>query len=227
MPITATNPFKGRHYPGEVILSAVRWYLRYPLAYLHVSELLAERGLFVDASCVWRWGQAYAPEINRRCRRYLKPTNKSYRVDETYIKVKGQDRYLYRAVDSAGQTIDFLLTAKRDADSAKRFFRKVFRAEGNRMARVINVDKNPAYPAAVRALKAEGTLLRRVRLRQCRYLNNVVEQDHRLVKKRVWLAKGYGSFQGFVAKFLRALASSYRAVAIVYWPMRRCRIVRQ
>src|SRR5438309_11124214 len=89
MPITATNPFKGRHYPGEVILSAVRWYLRYPLAYLHVSELLAERGLFVDASCVWRWVQAYAPEINRRCRRYLKPTNKSYRVDETYIKVKG------------------------------------------------------------------------------------------------------------------------------------------
>jgi transposase, IS6 family len=195
MPITATNPFKGRHYPGEVILSAVRWYLRYPLAYLHVSELLAERGLFVDASCVWRWVQAYAPEINRRCRRYLKPTNKSYRVDETYIKVKGQDRYLYRAVDSTGQTIDFLLTAKRDADSAKRFFRKVFRAEGNRMARVINVDKNPAYPAAVRALKAEGTLPRRVRLRQCRYLNNVVEQDHRLVKKRVWLAKGYGSFQ--------------------------------
>jgi transposase, IS6 family len=195
MPITATNPFKGRHYPGEVILSAVRWYLRYPLAYLHVSELLAERGLFVDASCVWRWVQAYAPEINRRCRRYLKPTNKSYRVDETYIKVKGQDRYLYRAVDSTGQTIDFLLTAKRDADSAKRFFRKVVRAEGNRMARVINVDKNPAYPAAVRALKAEGTLPRRVRLRQCRYLNNVVEQDHRLVKKRVWLAKGYGSFQ--------------------------------
>jgi len=195
MPITASNPFKGRHYPGEVILSPVRWYLRYPLAYLRVSELLRERGLFVDASCVWRWVQAYAPEINRRCRRYLKPTNKSYRVDETYIKVKGQDRYLYRAVDSTGQTIDFLLTAKRDADSAKRFFRKVFRAEGNRMARVINVDKNPAYPAAVRALKAEGTLPRRVRLRQCRYLNNVVEQDHRLVKKRVWLAKGYGSFQ--------------------------------
>src|SRR4051812_35507814 len=119
MPITATNPFKGRHYPGEVILSAVRWYLRYPLANLHVSELLAERGLFVDASCVWRWVQAYAPEINRRCRRHLKPTNKSYRIDETYIKVKCQDRYLYRAADSTGQTIEFLLTAKRDADSAK------------------------------------------------------------------------------------------------------------
>src|SRR3954466_619054 len=195
MPITATNPFKGRQYPGEVILSAVRWYLRYPLAYLHVSELLRERGLFVDASCVWRWVQAYAPEINRRCRRYLKPTTKSYRVDETYIKVKGQDRYLYRAVDSTGQTIDFLLTAKRDADSAKRFFRKVFRAEGNRMARVINVDKNPAYPAAVRALKAEGTLPRRVRLRQCRYLNNVVEQDHRLVKSACGWPKDTARFR--------------------------------
>ena len=124
MPITATNPFKGRHYPGEVILSAVRWYLRYPLAYLHVSELLRERGLFVDASCVWRWVQAYAPEINRRCRQHLKPTNKSYRVDETYIKVKGEDRYLYRAVDSTGQTIELLLTAKRDADSPKRFLSK-------------------------------------------------------------------------------------------------------
>jgi len=195
MPISPPNPFKGRHYPGGVILSAVRWYLRYPLAYLHVSELLAERGLFVDASCIWRWVQAYGPELNKRCRPHLKTTNRSYRIDETYIKVKGEDRYLYRAVDSKGQTIDFLLTAKRDADSAKRFFRKVFSAEGNPMARVLNVDKNPAYAAAVRELKTDGTLPRRVRLRQCRYLNNVVEQDHRVVKKRVWLAKGYGSFQ--------------------------------
>ena len=195
MAISPTNPFKGRHYPGDVILTAVRWYLRYPLAYLHVSELLAERGLLVDASCIWRWVQAYAPELNKRCRRHLKPTNKSYRIDETYIKVKGEDRYLYRAVDSTGQTIDFLLTARRDADSAKRFFRKVFSAEGNPMARVVNVDKNPAYAAAVRELKTDGTLPGRVRLRQCRYLNNVVEQDHRVVKKRVWLAKGYGSFQ--------------------------------
>ena len=100
MPIRPENPFKGRHYPGEVILSAVRWYLRYPLAYLHVSELLVERGLFIDASCVWRWVQAYAPEIARRCRPHLKSTNKSYRVDETYIKVKGKDRYLYRAIEA-------------------------------------------------------------------------------------------------------------------------------
>jgi transposase-like protein len=107
----------------------------------------------------------------------------------------GEDRYLYRAVNSTGQTIDFLLTARRDTESAKRFFRKVFSAEGNPMAWALNVEKNSAYPAAVRELKAEGTLPRRVRLRQCRYLNNVVEQDHRFMKKRAWLAKGYGSFQ--------------------------------
>jgi transposase, IS6 family len=108
--------------------------------------------------------------------------------------VKGEDKYLYRAVDSTGQTIEFLLTAKRDAAAAKRFFRKALSAAGNPVPRVINVDKNPAYPAAVEALKAEGKLPRRVRLRQCKYLNNVVEQDHRTVKKRTWLAKGYGSF---------------------------------
>ena len=88
MPITPNNPFKGRHYPGEVIVLCVRWYLRYPLAYEYVSEILAERGVEVDASCIWRWVQAHAPELNKRCRPHLKPTNKSYRIDETYIKVK-------------------------------------------------------------------------------------------------------------------------------------------
>src|SRR5262249_30234372 len=190
MPTTPGNPFKGRHYAGEVILLAVRWYLRYPLAYEHVAEMLAERGLEVDASCVWRWVQAYAPELNKRCRPHLRPTKKSYGIDETYIRIKGQDRYLYRAVASTAQTIEFLLTAKRDARAAKRFLVKAIEASGNPMPRVMNVDKNPAYPAAVEALKAEGALPRRVRLRQCKYLNNVVEQDHRTVKKRVWLAQG-------------------------------------
>jgi transposase, IS6 family len=99
-----------------------------------------------------------------------------------------------RPLDSTGQTIDFLLTAKRDTAAAKRFLRKAIEASGNPMPRVINVDKNPAYPAAVEALKADGSLPRRVVLRQCKYLNNLIEQDHRTVKKRVWLAKGYGSF---------------------------------
>jgi IS6 family transposase len=195
VPINPQNPFKGRQFPGEVIILCVRWYLRYPLSYHHVTELVAERGVEVDASCIWRWVQAYAPKLNKRCRPHLKPTNRSYRIDETYIKVHGQDKYLYRAVDSTGQTIEFLLTARRDTAAAKRFLRRAIEASGSSMPRVINVDKNPAYPAAMEALKADGAIPRRVTLRQCKYLNNVIEQDHRTVKKRVWLAKGYGTFQ--------------------------------
>ena len=141
MPITAIDPFKGRQFPGEIILMAVRWYLRYPLSFEQVSELLAERGVKVDPSCIWRWVQAYSPELNKRCLPHLKSTNKSYRVDETYIEVKGKEKYLYRAVDSTGQTIDFLLTAKRDTAAAKRFFRKMFSNPANPIPRVINVDK--------------------------------------------------------------------------------------
>ena len=195
MPCRPVNPFKGRHYAGEIILLAVRWYLRYPLAYQHVAEMLAERGLAVDASCIWRWVQAYAPELNKRCRPHLRPTNKSYRIDETYIRIKGEDRYLYRALDSTGQTIDFLLMARRDTAAAKRFLARAIEASGSALPRVMNVDGNPAYRAAVEALKADGSLPRRVQLRQSKYLNNVIEQDHRNVRKRAWLAKGYGSFQ--------------------------------
>src|ERR1700676_709573 len=108
MSINPHNPFKGRQFPGEVIVLCVRWYLRYPLSYEHVAELVAERGVEVDASCIWRWVQAYAPELNKRCRPHLKPTNKSYRIDETYIKVKGEDKYLYRALDSTGQSMPLL-----------------------------------------------------------------------------------------------------------------------
>src|ERR1700686_169084 len=165
MPITPNNPFKGRQHPGELIILCVRWYLRYPLSYEHVAELMSERGVEVDASCIWRWVQAYAPELNKRCRPHLKPVNKIYGIDETSIKVKGEDKYLYRAIDSTGQTIDFLLTAKRDTTAAKRFLRKAIEASDNAMPRVMNVDKNPAYPAAVEALKAEGVIPNRVVLR--------------------------------------------------------------
>ena len=137
--------------------------------------------------------QTYGPELDKRCRHHLKPTTKSCRVDETCIRIRGEYRYLFRAVDREGQTIDFLLTARRDARAAKRFFRKAPSDPGNPHPRVINVDQNPSYPAAAEALNAEGTLRRRCRLRQCKYLNNIIEQDHRTVKKRVWLAKGYGS----------------------------------
>jgi transposase, IS6 family len=157
-----------------------------------MADTAAERGLSVTSSCVWRWVQVFAPEIDKRCRPNLKRTNRSWRLDETYINIKGRDRFLHQAVDSTGQTIDFLLTDWRDAAAAKRFFRRALQND-NSMPRVINVDKNPAYPRAVADLKADGVIGPRCRLRQCKYLNNVVEQDHRNVKRRTWLARGYGS----------------------------------
>ena len=167
LPITASNPFKWRHYPGDIIMWCVRWYLRYPISFTHMAEMAVERGLAIDASCIWRWVQVYGPELDKRCRPHLKPTNRSWRLDETYISVKGRDRFLYRAVDSTGQTIDFLLTDRRDAAAARRFFRRALLNVGNTMPRVINVDKNPAYPRAVEDLKREGAIGRRCRLRQC------------------------------------------------------------
>jgi transposase, IS6 family len=189
-----SEPFKWRHYPGEVILHCVRWYLRYPISYLHMAEMMLERGLEIDPSCIWRWVQQYAPELEKRCRPHLKPTNKSYRVDETYIKVKGKDRYLYRAVDSTGQTIDFLLTAKRDAAAAKRFFRKAGRPEQPSAASHQCGQEPGLRPCGHRVEVRKDTSPALSFTSVCKYLNNIVEQDHRTAKKRVWLAKGYGSF---------------------------------
>lgn len=109
--INPKTPFKWRHYQPEIILLCVRWYLRYPLSYRNLEEMIAERGLTVDHSTVYRWVQVYALELEKRCRPHLKPTNDSWRVDETYIKVKGKWKYLYRAVDSAGNTLEFMLSA--------------------------------------------------------------------------------------------------------------------
>jgi transposase, IS6 family len=126
----------------------VGWYLRFSLSYRDVEELLQERGMSADRVTVWRWVQRYAPELDRRLRSYLKPTNKSWRVDETYIRVKGKWTYLYRAVDSAGASIDFLLSARRDA-AAKRFFQEALCSPNHPTPRVIYVDKNPSYPPVV------------------------------------------------------------------------------
>ena len=139
-----------------------------------MEELLTEQGLTADHTTVWRCVQRYAPELNKRCRPELKPTNRSWRVDETYVRAKGQWTYLYRAVDSTGATIDFLLAARRDAAAAKRFFRNALCAPGHPHPRVINVDGNPSYPKVVAELKAEGQLGRRCRCRTCPYLNNIV-----------------------------------------------------
>ena len=172
----------------------MRWYLRYALSYRDLEEMMHERGLSLDHSTIYRWVQAYAPELEKRIRPHLRPTNDSYRVDETYVKIKGEWKYLYRAVDSTGQTIAFMLSAKRDARAAKRFFRKMLKAASHSSPRVINVDQNPAYPPAVEQLKEEGTLPSRTQLRRCKYLNNLIEQDHRFIKRRVNPGLGFSSF---------------------------------
>lgn len=186
--------FKWRPFQADIILCAVRWYLRYALSYRDGEELLRERGVWVDHTTVFRWVQRYAPELDRRCRPYLRATNDSYRGDETYIKIKKRWYYLYRAVDSTGATLDFMLSPTRDAEAAERFCRQVLQASHTRTPRVITVDKNAAYPLAFEALQHDGTLPETCLLRQCKYLNNVVEQDHRFVKRRVNPGWGCGAF---------------------------------
>ncbi len=156
--------------------------------------MLADRGIEVAHSTIFFWIQAYAPEIEKRNRPQLRLSNSSWRVDETYVRVNGRWMSLYRAVDSRGRTIDFLLSAKRDAAAAKRFFRKALGQPHTVNPRTITVDKNPAYPKAVTEMKADGELWRFSRLRQCKFLNNIVEQDHRRVTRPIRPGLGFGSF---------------------------------
>ena len=177
------NAFKWKHFVGEIILQTVRWYLKYPLSYRNLKETMAERGIKVDHTTIMRWVHQYSHEIEKKIRRHLRPTNNSWRVDKTYIKVKGKWKYLYRAVDSDGDIIDFMLSSKRDRKAAKRFFKKALSSNHNQIPRVITVDKNPAYPPAIDELKNEKNLFKNVEIRQIRYLNNIIEQDHRSIKR--------------------------------------------
>jgi IS6 family transposase len=193
----ATQPaiFKWRQTAPELILCAVRWYLRYSLSLRDVEELLAERGLGADHTTVWRWAQCYGPELEQRMRRHLRPTNKSWHVDETYVRVQGRWCYLYRAIDSAGATIDFLLSARRDAEAAKRLFRKALSNPSHPQPRVINTDLAPIYGSAISDIQKEGTLRRCCRHRPVQYMNNILEQDHRAIKRRVNAKQGFREFQ--------------------------------
>ena len=189
-----TNPFKWRHYNADIILLCVRWYLRYALSYRDLEEMMTERGLSIVHTTIYRWVQDYAPELDKRSRPYLKKTNDSWRVDETYIKVRGVWMYLYRAVDSTGQTLDFLLNATRCTRAAKRFFMKVLGRPQLASPRVINVDKDRAYIGAIRDLVRDGLLPKSSKRRPSRYMNNIVEQDHRFIKRRVKPGLGFSSF---------------------------------
>jgi IS6 family transposase len=188
------TPFKWRQFEPELILLCVRWYLRYSLSYRDVEEMMRERGLFVDHTTIFRWVQRYAPELDKRCRPFLRRTNDSYRIDETYVRVGGEWKYLYRGVDSKGDTLDFMLRAKRDMTAVKAFFRKTLAAAHATQPRVITVDKNPAYPVAFDALQREGLVRHHSTLRQSKFLNNIVEQDHRFIKRRTRPMLGFKQF---------------------------------
>jgi transposase-like protein len=156
--------------------------------------MMKERGLAVDHTTVLRCVQRYAPAINRRIRPHLKMSGTSYRVDETYIKVGKSCKYLYRAVDKEGNTIEFMLSAKRDVLAAKRFFKKMMRADHRRLPFTISVDKNAAYPEAFTSSKDERVLPHDCKLRRVKYLNNIIEQDHRFVKKKARAAQCFKKF---------------------------------
>ena len=156
---------------------------------------MAERGVKVDHTTIMRWVHQYSPEIEKKIRRHLRLTKYSWRVDETYIKVKGKWKYFYRAVDLDGDIIDFMLSSKRNKKAAKRFFKKALSSNHNQIPRVITVDKNPAYPPAIGKLKNDKILPKNVGIRQIKYSNNIIEQDHKSIKRIVNPMLGFQSFR--------------------------------
>ncbi len=173
----------------------MRWHLRFPISYCDLEAMLADRGVVVDHVSLHRWVQRFAPELEKRLRRHLRPCRGPWHVDETYIRVDGAWRYLYRAVDGTGQAIDFLLRAKRDKKAAKRFLKRALGRDHTRHPREVVTDRLKSYPGALREMKREGELWRFTRHRRGRWLNNRVEQDHRRVKRRTRPMLGFASFR--------------------------------
>ena len=187
--------FKGRHFEKTVILQAVRWYLSYALSYRDIEELLAERGVSVDHSTVARWVAKYAPQFEKAFRRTKRKPGDSWRLDEAYLEVRGEPKYLYRAVDTCGETVDFLLTAKRDAHAAYRFLRKACIQNGK--PRVVTIDGSAANRAGIAAFNRRHRT--QIDVRQKKYLNNIIEQDHRRIKRKTRPMLGFKSFRSAVS----------------------------
>ena len=187
---------KRLHYPLEVMLICARWYAAYPLSFgktpspRHLEEMMQERGVFVDHSTVHRWALKILPVMALIFRRRKRPTGNSWRMDETYIKVAGQWKYLYRAVDKCGDTVDFLLTAKRDLAAARRYLERAINLHG--LPDKITIDKSGSNTAAIRSVNDDACV--DIELRQSKYLNNIIEQDHRAVKRITNPMLGFKSF---------------------------------
>jgi transposase-like protein len=183
--------FKGMRFPIDVILLCIRWYAAYPLSYRHIEEMMGERGVPVDHSTINRWVVRFLPLIEKLSRRHKRQVGARWRMDETYIKVKGVWKYLYRTVDKEGKTVDFLLTAHRDMAAARRFFQKAMRENG--VPEKIVMDKSGANKAAVDEIN--GAVAVPIAIRQVKYLNNIVEQDHRAIKRVTRPMLGFKSFR--------------------------------
>src|SRR5580692_7894905 len=186
--------FKGRHFDREIIVLCVRWYLRYKLSFRDLVEMMVERGLSLAHTTIMRWIQHYAPEFEKRWNRFARPAGRSWRVDETYVKIKGRWTYLYRAVDKEGRTVDFLLRAKRDVAAAKAFFRLAFRRQG-RLPLKITLDGYQASHRAAKEALDEHPEGNQCKIRSSKYLNNLIEQDHRSVKLRLGPMLGLKHFR--------------------------------
>ena len=183
--------FKGSHFERDVILWGVRWYVAYPISYRQLEEMMQDRGVEVDHSTLNRWVLKYVPLLEQEFRARKCPVGRSWRMDETYIRIKGVWKYLYRAVDKAGATVDFLLTAKRDRKAALRFLRKAFGQHGT--PEKVTIDKSGANTAAIESYNAKHKA--GIEIRQVKYLNNIVEQDHRAIKRQVRPMLGFKSFR--------------------------------
>src|SRR5215475_8714497 len=182
--------FKGSQFEKEIILWGVRWYVAYPISYRQLEEMMGERGVAVDHSTLNRWVIKYAPEFDKQYRRYHHPVGRSWRMDETYVKIKGKSTYLYRAVDKEGRTIDFLLTPTRDRAAAEAFLHKAIRTQG--LPEKVTIDKSGANTAAI--THYNNTHKTAIIIRHSKYLNNLVEQDHRAVKRLMHPMLGFKSF---------------------------------
>ncbi len=186
--------FEGGIFDGEVIVLCVRWYLRYKLSFRDLVEMMAEPGLHLAHTTILRWVRRYTPEFVKRWNIFSRSSGRSWRVDETYSKVRGKWVYLYRAVDKAGHTVDFRLSHRRSVAAAKAFFKKAVRHEG-RPPHTITLDGYAASHRAVREMCTSGLLAKRTKLRSSKYLNNLIEQDQRGIKSRTRPMLGFKNFR--------------------------------
>jgi len=191
------SDFKWRHFQGEIILQCVRWYCKYGISYRDLEEMMEERGVDVDHTTIYRWVQHFAPEMEKRLRWYYRPSGStSWQIDETYVKVKGVWKYLYRAIDKEGRTLDFFLSHTRSTAMAKRFLCKALRGQKSYdRPDTINTDKNPAYGAALKEMKDEGRCDVELQHRQVKYLNNRLEADHGKLKRLIKPVRGFKSMK--------------------------------